>query len=218
MICVAGGSEQAPDDRAQSCCDFCVFSSLAAWPGRMNPPVIAHCVSEPPPSPSSSPPTPRAENLGKAFPQTSFNLGLHTFRVEINPWKSWGKERREAQHPLRVFLQTSESAFFSCSAHPIPPTVALQPFSLCPDLGAGMLSAASAFPPSLCLPRASLPEVMEIRGAGAVLVLVEVGSRDGSWGHLLITISIRVWHHLVSNGTKFPRLLPGRDRSREVPG
>lgn len=83
-----------------------------------------------------------------------------------------------------------------------------------------MLSAASAFPLSLCLPRASLPEVIEIRGAGAVLVLVlvEVGSRDGSWGHLLITISVRLWHPLVSNGTKFPRLLPGRDRSREVPG
>lgn len=103
----------------------------------------------PTPSSSSSPSMPRAENLGKAFPQTLFNLGLHTFRVEINPWKSWEEEGSEAQHPLRVFISFFVNfrgcAFFSSSAHPIPPLWFSSLFSLCPDLGAGMLSAAPAF-------------------------------------------------------------------------
>lgn len=177
VTCVARGSEQAPDERAQWFLPILQPGCLA----RMDEPssgctLCVQTIS----SPSSSPPTPRAENLGKAFPQTSFNLGLHTFIIEINPWKSWEKEGSETQHPLKVFiyfLPTSKCIFLllcpSCSS-----TVVLQPFSPCPDLGAGMLSAAPAFP-LLVHP---LPEVMEIPGAGAVLVEVW----DGSWGHLLI--------------------------------
>lgn len=150
VICVARGSEQALDERAQSCHDFCPFSSLAAWPGWTNPPVIAHCGSKPSPSPSSSPSTPRAENLGKAFPQTPFNLGLHTSRAEINPWKSWEKEGSEntasPQECLFQFFELQRKCIFPllCPSH--PSSVVLQPFSPCPDLGAGVLSAAPAFP------------------------------------------------------------------------
>lgn len=61
-----------------------------------------------------------------------------------------------------------------------------------------MLSAAPAFPPPPCAsPEHPLPEVMEICGAGAVLVLADAGSQDGSWGHLLIT---RCWS-VVGFGT-----------------
>lgn len=201
MICVARGSEQAPDDRAQSCRGFCAFSSLAAWPGRMNPPVIAHCVSKPPPSPSSSPPTPRAENLGKAFPQTSFNLGLHTFRVEINPWKSWGKKGVKHSIPSGYsffFLQTAEKVHFSAPL-PIPslPLLLSSLFPL-PRPWSRNAECCPCLPPPPCAsPEHPLPEVMEICGAGAVLVLADAGSQDGSWGHLLIT---RCWS-VVGFGT-----------------
>lgn len=117
----------------------------------------------------------------------------------------------------RVFLQPSEEVtLFSSSAHPIPPTVALQPsFPLprrqgreaerCP-----CLSPLTAAPPCAS-PVHPLPEAVEICSAGAVLVLAEAGSQGGSWGYAAchkLLVSVGCFCTLsVYCGTKYPRAL-----------
>lgn len=131
-----------------------------------------------------------------------------------------------------VFLQTSEEVHFSPLPIPsLPPSPSNPPFPLPRHWGreaerCPCLPPLTAAPPCAS-PDHPLPEAMEICGAGAVLVLAEAGSQDGSRGHASYH---RLWSALGFAGCfcafwsvmgpsfQGPWLLPGRDRSREDTG
>lgn len=130
------------------------------------------CLPGASPSPSSSPSTLRAENLGKAFPPNfSSTLVCKLFTLG----------QQEEPHPSLAcqggggFVADFRGAAFYlllCPSHPFPPLFSnLLPLP-CPVPGAGLLSTGPAFP-SYCSSCAEhpLPEVMEIRGAGGGLEL-----------------------------------------------